>query len=372
MVKHRYLFLDRDGTLIREPEDEQVDSLDKLEFLPGVFRNLYMITHLLDYRLIMVSNQDGLGTSSYPEQNFHMVQQKLLKAFANEDIRFDEILIDPSSPEENSPKRKPNTGMVAFYLRHDFDRKASFVVGDRDTDIELAKNMGLKGIKIDEQLRPVPDHLVSHCALSASEWDAIGDFLRSFLRTASINRATKETRIMGSLSLDGSGKAKIHSGLGFFDHMLDQIARHGMMDLELEVKGDLYVDEHHTIEDTGLALGEAFLNAVGNKKGLQRYGFYVPMDESMATCVMDLSGRSHLEWQVELKREKIGEVPTEMFEHFFKSFAQEARCTMHITARGNNEHHKIEAVFKAFARALKMTVQQDASNPTLPTTKGKL
>lgn len=371
-MKQKYLFLDRDGTLIREPEDEQIDTLDKLEFLPGIFRNLYIITHLLDYRLIMVSNQDGLGTPAYPEHSYRTVQQKLIKTFANEDIHFDDILIDPSRPEDNSPSRKPNTGMVESYLQGDFDRKASFVVGDRDTDIELAKNMGLKGIIIDEQGQSLPGHLAGHCALIASGWNDIGDFLKSFLRTASINRVTRETHISGVLSLDGSGKAKIYTGLGFFDHMLDQIARHGRMDLELEVKGDLHVDEHHTIEDTGLALGEAFLNAVGNKKGLQRYGFYVPMDESMAHCVMDLSGRSHLEWQVDLKREKIGDVPTEMFEHFFKSFAQEARCTMHINARGNNEHHKIEAVFKAFALALKMTIQQDVNNATIPTTKGKL
>jgi imidazoleglycerol-phosphate dehydratase/histidinol-phosphatase len=367
----RYLFLDRDGTLITEPADEQVDSLEKLEYLPGVFRNLYLITHLLDYRLIMVSNQDGLGTSSYPEKKFQLVQEKLLKAFENEGIRFEEVLIDSSFPDDQSSNRKPNTGMVRSYLQGGLGRH-SFVIGDRDTDVLLARNMGLHGIKLGDPDQSVPEELADDCALVASHWDEVFAYLRKFSRTARIARKTGETDISGSLALDGTGQSEIQTGLGFFNHMLEQIARHGNMDLTLDVKGDLDVDEHHTIEDTGLALGEAFLRAVGNKKGLERYGFSVPMDESLARCVMDLSGRIHLEWEVEFARERIGGVPTEMFEHFFKSFAQEARCTIHISAKGRNEHHKVEAVFKAFARSLKMAVKQDVYNATIPTTKGKL
>ncbi len=368
----KYLFVDRDGTLIREPEDEQVDSLEKMEFLPGVFRNLYLITHLLDYRLVMVSNQDGLGTASYPEKDFKLVQEKLLKFLSNEGVQFDEVVIDPSTPEDKSPNRKPNTGMVRSYLECDFDREASFVLGDRDTDIILARNMGIQGIKINEDDPSVPDELKDFCALATQSWDQIFSWLRKFYRTAQIKRETKETSIFGSLSLDGVGHSDIRTGLGFFNHMLDQLARHGNMDLELNVKGDLEVDEHHTIEDTGLALGEAFARAVGNKKGLERFGFSVPMDECIANCVLDLSGRSHLEWKVEFNRERIGEVPTEMFEHFFESFAREAGCTLHINAGGKNDHHKIEAVFKSFARTLKMAVEQNVNNVTIPTTKGKL
>lgn len=368
----KYLFVDRDGTIIKEPKNEQVDSLEKMEFLPGVFRNLYLITHLLDYRLVMVSNQDGLGTSSYPEKDFQLVQDKFLKTLENENIQFEEVLIDPSLPKDNSPNRKPNTGMVRSYLREDFDKNASFVIGDRDTDIILARNMGLQGIKIDEEKRSVPDELTDFCDLVAQSWDEIFDYLRKYSRTAKIQRQTEETSIHGSLSLDGVGHSDIHTGLGFFNHMLDQLARHGKMDLELNVKGDLDVDEHHTIEDTGLALGEAFYRAVDNKKGMERYGFSLPMDECIANCVLDFSGRGHLEWEVELNRERIGEVPTEMFEHFFDSFAREAKCTIHIKARGKNEHHKIEAVFKSFARALKMAVKQEVNDVTIPTTKGKL
>ncbi|MGM0531565.1 MAG: bifunctional histidinol-phosphatase/imidazoleglycerol-phosphate dehydratase HisB [Bacteroidota bacterium] len=368
----KYLFIDRDGTLIREPENEQVDTLEKMEFLPGVFRNLYLITHLLDYRLVMVSNQDGLGTASYPEKDFQLVQDKLLKTLKNEDIQFEEVLIDSSLPKDNSPNRKPNTGLVRLYLQGDFDREASFVIGDRDTDIILARNMGLRGIKIDEEERSVPDELADFCALVGQSWDEIFSYLRKYYRTAPIKRETDETSINGSLSLDGTGHSDIQTGLGFFNHMLDQLARHGKMDLDLNVKGDLDVDAHHTIEDTGLALGEAFSRAVGNKKGMERYGFSLPMDESIANCVLDFSGRAHLEWEVELNRERVGEVPTEMFEHFFESFAREARCTIHISAKGKNEHHKIEAVFKSFARALKMAVKQDVNDVTIPTTKGKL
>jgi imidazoleglycerol-phosphate dehydratase/histidinol-phosphatase len=368
----KYLFLDRDGTIIREPEDEQIDSLEKMDFLPGVFRNLYLITHLLDYRLVMVSNQDGLGTASYPEKDFNLVQEKLMKSLINEGIQFDEVLIDPSTPEENSPNRKPNTGMVRSYLQCDFDRENSFVIGDRDTDVILARNMGIRGIKINEEDISVPDELADFCALATQSWDEIFSWLRKHSRTARIKRETGETSIYGTLSLDGTGHSDIQTGLGFFNHMLDQLARHGKMDLELYVKGDLDVDEHHTIEDTGLALGEAFARAVGNKKGLERFGFSVPMDECISNCVLDLSGRSHLEWKVEFNRERIGDVPTEMFEHFFESFAHEARITLHVNAGGKNDHHKIEAVFKSFARALKMAVEQDVNNVTIPTTKGKL
>jgi imidazoleglycerol-phosphate dehydratase/histidinol-phosphatase len=331
-----------------------------------------MITRLLDYRLVMVSNQDGLGTSSYPEKAFRHVQQKLLKTFANEGIHFDEVLIDSSRPKDNSPRRKPNTGMVREYLQSEFDKKASFVIGDRNSDILLARNMGLKGIKISEPENPIPDDLSDVCALQCNTWDEIFTYLRTYSRTARIERQTRETTISGTLALDGTGYSDIRTGLGFFNHMLDQLARHGKMDIELNVKGDLDVDAHHTIEDTGLALGEAFLKATGNKKGIERYGFYVPMDESLANCIIDLSGRSHLEWDVEFNREKIGEVPTEMFEHFFDAFAQEARCTIHLSAKGKNEHHKIEAVFKAFARTLREAVKQNTNDITKPTTKGKL
>lgn len=371
-MAHKYLFIDRDGTLIREPDDEQVDTLEKLEFMPGVFRNLYRISQWLDYRLVMVSNQDGLGSASYPQEAFDRVQDKLLQAMTNEGIRFDAVLIDDSGPEAPSPNRKPNTGLVKAYLNDDIDKQASFVIGDRLSDVELARNMGLQAIYLASQGTTIPDMLSSSCSLVTPGWEKIFSFLRSRSRTSWFGRDTRETSVKGSLSLDGSGQHEIRTGLGFFDHMLAQIASHGGMDLKLEAHGDLYVDEHHTIEDVGLALGKAFYEAQGNKKGLSRYGFHVPMDESRASCLVDFGGRPYLSWDVQFKREKIGDVPTEMFQHFFRSFADEAKCNIHLKAGGGNEHHKIEAIFKAFARALRMALRQDREDMSIPSTKGSL
>lgn len=367
----KILFIDRDGTLIREPADEQIDSLEKLEFLPGVFRNLYFIQHLLDYRLVMVSNQDGLGTDAYPRKAFDQVQNKMLTAFRNEGVVFEEILIDESTAANPSPSRKPATGMVQHFLsRNDWNRSKSFVIGDRLSDIELAKNMGIKGILMSSQT--VPEGLNASASLTEASWDDIFSFLRNVDKSAVINRKTKETNIRGKLLLYGSGQAQISTGLGFFDHMLAQLPKHGGLDLSLDVKGDLEVDEHHTIEDTGIALGEAFAAALSNAKGIQRYGFVLPMDESKAEVALDFGGRAELVWEADFRREKIGDVPTEMFRHFFKSFAQAAKCNLHIRCIGDNEHHKIEAIFKALARAIKMAVRQDQLDVSLPTTKGVL
>lgn len=367
----KILFIDRDGTLIREPADEQIDSLEKLEFLPGVFRNLYFIQRLLDYRLVMVSNQDGLGTEAYPREAFEKVQSKMMSALQNEGIVFEEILIDESTAAYPSPSRKPATGMVKYFLdRNDWDRNKSFVIGDRLSDIELAINMGVRGILMSKQ--NVKDSLKETASLTDAGWDDIFGFLRNVDKSAVISRKTKETDILGKLLLYGSGQAQISTGLGFFDHMLEQLPRHGGLDLSLEVDGDLEVDEHHTIEDTGLALGEAFAAALSNAKGIQRYGFVLPMDESKAEVVLDFGGRAELVWEADFRREKVGDVPTEMFRHFFKSFAQAAKCNLHIRCIGDNEHHKIEAIFKGLARAIRMAVRQDQLDVSLPTTKGVL
>jgi len=366
------LFLDRDGTLVREPADEQVDSLDKLEFMPGVFRNLYLITHLLDYKLVVVTNQDGLGSPSYPRDKYEAVQQKMLQAFENEGVGFEQVLVDESFASAPSPGRKPGTGMMEGYLQKDFDRNASFVVGDRASDIELARNMNLQGIFIKGFSEGLPAELRQNCALEAGHWDEIFRFLRTYGRTATIERQTQETSVRGSLALDGTGRSAIQTGLHFFDHMLDQLSRHGGMDLWLNTEGDLEVDEHHTVEDTALALGSALRQALGNKKGLSRYGFHVPMDDSRAGCIVDFGGRPYLDWEVSFHREKVGDMPTELVEHFFRSLADEARCNIHISAKGKNEHHKIEAIFKAFARAIRMAVRQDTTDVSLPTTKGKI
>jgi len=366
----KILFVDRDGTLIREPEDEQIDSLDKLVFLPGVFRNLYFIQHLLNYRLVMVSNQDGLGTEKYPREDFERVQEKILTAFKNEGITFEEVLIDESTEQNPSPNRKPQTGMLRGYLDRSWDRTKSFAIGDRLSDIELARNMGIKGILIEDI--KTPKNLASSVALAGASWDDIFRLLRNVDKSAFIERKTGETDIKGSLYLYGTGQASVNTGLSFFDHMLEQLPKHGGFDLELLVKGDLEVDEHHTIEDTGIALGEAFAEAVKNANGLQRYGFVLPMDESRAEVVIDFGGRAELVWEAGFSREKIGDVPTEMFRHFFKSFAHAARCNLHITCTGENEHHKIEAIFKGWARAIKMAVRQDLLDGSLPTTKGRL
>jgi len=366
----KVLFIDRDGTLVIEPpEDYQVDSLEKLEFYPGVFRYLSQIAEL-DYTLVMVTNQDGLGTDSFPEKDFLPVQEKIVKALQNEGIVFSEILIDRSFPEDNAPTRKPRTGLLTKYMTGDYDLKNSYVIGDRLTDMELAKNLGCKGILLagSDQAGFESETQV----LKTTSWKEIYRFLRLNRRTVTVNRKTKETDINLMLNLDGEGKADIQTGIGFFDHMLEQVSRHGGMDMKLRAKGDLEVDEHHTIEDTALVLGQAVREALGDKKGISRYGFYVPMDDSLAQVILDFGGRNWLVWEAEFKREKIGEMPTEMFFHFFKSFSDAAACNLHIKATGANEHHKIEAVFKAFARALRMAVQRNAEKMSLPSTKGVL
>jgi imidazoleglycerol-phosphate dehydratase/histidinol-phosphatase len=370
------LFIDRDGTLVVEPPvDFQVDSLEKLEYLPGVFRNLYFIRQQLDFELIMVSNQDGMGRAQYPEEVFNLVQQKILTAFQNEGITFDGIHIDRSMPEDNLPTRKPGTAMLTAYMEGGYDLANSFVIGDRMTDIELARNLGTKAILIGEQdQQPEIDKagFVSHCSYIAGDWSAIYAYLLRNKRRAQIVRETSETRICIDLSLDGTNKYKISTGIGFFDHMLEQIARHGGIDLEVEVTGDLHIDEHHTIEDTGLALGEAFSKALGDRRGIDRYGFLLPMDESEAKVSMDLGGRSAMVWKAAFSREKIGDMPTEMFEHFFKSFSDSAKCNLHIEVEGKNEHHKAEAIFKAFAKVLMQAVKRNPWQSEIPSTKGAL
>jgi len=367
----KVLFIDRDGTLIIEPPDQQIDSLEKLEYVPGVFRWLSAIADNTDYEFVMVSNQDGLGTASFPEETFWPVQNKMLKALEHEGITFSKIFIDPSFPHENKPTRKPGIAMLTEFLNGDYDLKNSFVIGDRITDAQLAKNLGCQAILIDhgtlsEKLEEVRDV----CALVTTHWKSIHDFLTRPARKASVQRTTKETDIQIDINLDGTGQATIKTGLGFFDHMLDQLARHGGIDLTIQVKGDLHIDEHHTIEDTGLALGEVFLKALGDKRGIERYGFMLPMDDCLAQAAIDFGGRPWLVWDATFTREKIGEMPTEMFFHFFKSFSDTAKSNLNIKAEGTNEHHKIEAIFKAFAKAIKMAVKREGNQ--LPTTKGTL
>jgi imidazoleglycerol-phosphate dehydratase/histidinol-phosphatase len=369
------LFIDRDGTLIFEPEDEQIDSLEKLEFLPKVFRNLYFIQKNLDYELVMVTNQDGLGTASYPEDTFWPTHNKVLRAFENEGVTFDDILIDRSFPHENLPTRKPGIAMLTKYTTGDYDLANSYVIGDRLTDIQLAKNLGAKGILINngdlvEQMEQ--QDLANHCVLVSDDWDDIYACVAATERTAKVERTTKETSISIQLNLDGSGVCEISTGLHFFDHMLNQIGRHSGVDLKIAVKGDLEVDEHHTIEDTALALGEAFKKAVGDKIGMERYGFCLPMDDCLALAAIDFGGRPWLVWDAEFRREKVGDMPTEMFLHFFKSFSDAAACNLNIKAEGTNEHHKIEAIFKALAKAIKMAIKRDVFNFELPSTKGML
>ena len=374
-MKKKALFIDRDGTLIFEPEDEQIDSLEKLEFLPKVFRNMYLIQKNLDYELVMVTNQDGLGTASYPEETFWTAHNKVLKAFENEGVTFDDILIDRSFPHENLPTRKPGTALLTKYLNGDYDLANSFVIGDRLTDIQLAKNLGAKGILLnngDLVEKMENQDLANHCALVSDDWDDIYARVAASERTAEVIRTTKETSISVQLNLDGSGVCEISTGLHFFDHMLNQIGRHSGVDLKINVKGDLEVDEHHTIEDTALALGEAFKKAVGQKIGMERYGFCLPMDDCLALVAIDFGGRPWLVWDAEFKREKVGDMPTEMFLHFFKSFSDAATCNLNIKAEGTNEHHKIEAIFKALAKAIKMAINRDIFNFELPSTKGML
>lgn len=376
----KVLFLDRDGTLVIEPPiDYQLDALEKLEFYPKVFQYLSRIIKELDYELVMITNQDGLGTDSFPEDTFWPTHNKIMKAFENEGITFTNVFIDRSFPEDHAPTRKPRTGMLTQYLEGDYDLKNSFVVGDRLTDIELAKNLGGKGIWLNnvpdlgaEEVEGKQADLQETIALTTTDWEEIYRFLKLADRTAEVVRTTKETDIRIKLNLDGSGKGDNHTGIGFFDHMLDQIARHSGCDLAISVKGDLHIDEHHTIEDTAIALGEAFYLALGNKLGIERYGYCLPMDDCLAQVALDFGGRNWLVWEAEFKREMIGQMPTEMFFHFFKSFSDSARCNLNIKAEGANEHHKIEAIFKAFAKAIKMAKKRDVENMRLPSTKGML
>ncbi|MBW3521529.1 bifunctional histidinol-phosphatase/imidazoleglycerol-phosphate dehydratase HisB [Chryseobacterium sp. NKUCC03_KSP] len=362
----KVLFIDRDGTLIIEPpKDFQVDSLEKLEFYPGVFQSLSKIAKELDFELVMVTNQDGLGTESFPMEDFIKPHEKMLKAFANEGIIFNDILIDNSFESENLPTRKPGIGLLEKYIYGDYDLENSFVIGDRITDIQLSKNLGSKAIFINKIQNEDAD-------LTTENWSEIAQYLKQIPRRSKVSRKTNETEIEIEIDLDGSGKSEISTGLYFFDHMLEQISKHGNLDLKIKVIGDLQVDEHHTIEDTGIVLGEAILKALGKKKGIERYGFLLPMDDCLAQVALDLGGRSWLVWDAKFKREKIGDVPTEMFEHFFKSFTDSARCNLNIKVKGENEHHKIESVFKAFAKALKMAVNRSDQNFNVPSTKGSL
>ena len=357
-MKQKILFIDRDGTLIHEPADEQIDSFEKLRFVEGVFRNLSFIRKNLDFRFVMVSNQDGLGTSSFPEDTFWPVHNFILQTLEGEGITFDDIKIDRHFPEDNHPDRKPGTGMLREYLESDeYDIKNSYVIGDRDTDRQLAENLGCKALILGQE---------------GMNWERIAELLFAGERTAEVRRTTKETDIHVLLNIDGTGQCDISTGLGFFDHMLEQIGRHGMMDLTIRTHGDLHVDEHHTIEDTALALGECILKALGDKRGIERYGYCLPMDDCLCSVALDFGGRPWLVWDAEFHRERIGEMPTEMFLHFFKSLSDAARMNLNIKAEGTNEHHKIEGIFKALARALRMAVRRDIYHYELPSTKGTL
>jgi imidazoleglycerol-phosphate dehydratase/histidinol-phosphatase len=376
----KVLFIDRDGTLaIEPPVDYQLDSFEKLEFYPKVFQYLGKIAKELDFELVMVTNQDGLGTPSFPEATFWPVHNFLMKTFEKEGIVFTEQIIDRTFARDNAPTRKPNTGLLSHYISSSYDLENSFVIGDRMTDIELAKNLGAKGIFINndniegtDELTVTKDELENYIALETQDWSAIYEFLKTKDRTGSISRITNETKIKIDLNLDGTGKSDISTGISFFDHMLDQIARHGQLDLVVNVIGDLEVDEHHTIEDTAIALGEVFAKTLGNKLGIERYGFYLPMDDCLSQVAIDFGGRNWLVWEANFKREMVGKMPTEMFFHFFKSFTDGAKCNLNIKAEGTNEHHKIESIFKAFAKAIKMAVKRDVEKMILPSTKGVL
>ena len=376
----KVLFIDRDGTLVIEPPvDYQLDSFEKLEFYPKVFQYLGKIAKELDFELVMVTNQDGLGTSSFPEATFWPVHNFLVKTFEKEGIVFTEQIIDRTFARDNAPTRKPNTGLLSHYISSSYDLENSFVIGDRMTDIELAKNLGARGIFINndniegtDELTVTKDELENYIALETKDWSAIYEFLKAKDRTGSISRNTNETKIQIDLNLDGTGTSDISTGISFFDHMLDQIARHGQLDLVVNVKGDLEVDEHHTIEDTAIALGEVFAKTLGNKLGIERYGFYLPMDDCLSQVAIDFGGRNWLVWEADFKREMVGKMPAEMFFHFFKSFTDGAKCNLNIKAEGTNEHHKIESIFKAFAKAIKMAIKRDVEKMILPSTKGVL
>lgn len=373
----RALFIDRDGTLVIEPPvDYQLDSLEKLVFYPKVFRNLYFIRKQLDFEFVMVTNQDGLGTDSFPEDTFWPAHDKMLKTLEGEGIRFDDILIDRSFPEENSPNRKPRTGMLGRYLSGEYDLANSYVIGDRLTDMQLAANLGAKGIWLRPDDVEARQLLTENTAISpvliTDDWDRITEYLFAGERRATIRRTTKETDILVEVNLDGHGRTEISTGLGFFDHMLDQIGKHSGIDLTVRVKGDLEVDEHHTIEDTAIALGEALLKALGDKRGIERYGYCLPMDDCLCSVALDFGGRPWLVWDAAFHREKVGDMPTEMFLHFFKSLSDAARMNLNIKAEGTNEHHKIEGIFKALARSIKMAIRRDIYRYELPSTKGAL
>ncbi len=367
----KVLFIDRDGTLIYEPEDYQIDSFSKLKFLPNVFTYLGKIANELDFELVMVTNQDGLGTESHPEENFYPVHDFIMQTLESEGINFSEVLIDRSFEHENSPNRKPRTGLLTKYTEGEYDLENSLVIGDRLSDIQLAKNLGSKAIFIKNEYFDIPQ-TGETVQILADGWEDIYKFLKLTPRKVSHRRATKETDILVELNLDGKGMAEISTGISFFDHMLEQISRHGSIDLKIQAKGDLHIDEHHTIEDVAITLGEAFSKALQDKRGMERYGFCLPMDDCLAQVAVDFGGRNWCVWEADFKREMVGKMPTEMFFHFFKSFSDKALCNLNIKAEGTNEHHKIEGIFKAFAKAVKMAVRRDINSDNLPSTKGTL
>ena len=376
----RVLFIDRDGTLIKEaPPTYQIDSFEKLEFYPDMFTWMKKIATELNYELVMVSNRDGLGTDSFPEKDFLAVHGFIMKSLENEGIHFDRILIDRTYPAQNASTRKPGTGLLTDYINGHYDLPNSFVIGDRITDVQFAKNLGTKAIWLNNdphlggtEIKDNLQLLREVIALETTSWKAIYDYLKLGQRIITHERNTRETKIKIQLNLDGTGKSNISTGLNFFDHMLDQLGRHSGVDLDIKTEGDLHIDEHHSIEDTAIALGEIFALALGNKKGIERYGFILPMDDALARVAIDFGGRSWLVWDAEFKREKVGDMPTEMFYHFFKSFSDAARCNLNIQATGDNEHHKIESIFKGLAKAIKMAIRRDPENDQLPTTKGIL
>ena len=378
-MKKKVLFIDRDGTIIKETADEQIDAFEKMIFYPKAFTYLGKIAQELDFELVMITNQDGLGTAAFPEETFWPVHNFIMKSFENEGVVFDQVYLDRTFPHENKDTRKPGTGLLRSYFSEEYDLENSFVIGDRLTDMQLATNLGAKGIYINDhthlgtgEITISTEELHNDIALETNDWQQIYEFLKLENRVTTLTRKTNETAIDIALNLDGTGQASIQTGIAFFDHMLDQIARHGNMDLTITVKGDLEVDEHHTIEDTAIALGEVFAKALGNKLGIERYGFCLPMDDCLAQVAIDFGGRNWLVWETSFKREMIGKMPTEMFFHFFKSFSDGAKANINIQATGTNEHHKIEAIFKAFAKAIKSAVKRDPDKMILPSTKGML